>query len=79
MHVASAGAAAVAVPGRSPPHLRTRSSWPSMAGIIAHSTAQPELWCFSSRFLLVSHVLDIYACNLWTLVLQQPNSNVKHA
>lgn len=54
--VASAGAAAVVVPGRSSLQLRSHSLWPSMADIIAHRPAQPERLRLSSRFKLLCYV-----------------------
>lgn len=59
MHVASAGAAAVAVPGRS----RTTSQLAAWLTLV-HTGEHSLSWCVSaSRLQLVSHALDIFfAC-----------------
>lgn len=64
MHVASAGVAAVAVPGRCFPNREITYCGTNMADIIAQTAAQSELLCLIRRNQLLFSVLDIFAA-LW--------------
>lgn len=73
MRVASAGAAAVAVPGRSSPAESPLAHWGSARPTLLHVRQHSlSYWASTAGPQLLSHALDRFACELWTSVLQQP-------
>lgn len=74
MHAASAGVAAVAVPGRCFPNWEITNCGTNMADIIAHKAGRSQLPCLNRRIQLVLHGLDIFSfffANLYLAALWQ--------